>query len=78
MKLSALIGTWTSSKGNTWIIRKALDRSNKYLNIEFRIMTKYLDPFGFSSDAFEKERWNRFDSGSFGDEIKRFGLVKNE
>lgn len=78
MKLSTLIGTWTSSKGNTWIVRKALDRSNRFLDIEFRIITKYLEPFGFSSDAFEKERWNRFDSDLFKDEIERYRLVKNE
>ena len=78
MKINNLIGNYISPHGNIWIIRKALDRSNKYLNIEFRIMTKYLEPFGFLSDCFEPERWNRFDSGSFKDEIERYGLVKNE
>lgn len=79
MKLSVLIGEWLSPKGNIFVVRKAVDRSNKYLNIEFRVMTKYPEPFGFDSDSFnDDERWNRFDSESFEDEIKRIGLKKIE
>ncbi|HMC00465.1 MAG TPA: hypothetical protein VKN14_05450 [Flavobacteriaceae bacterium] len=78
MKLRYLIGDWQSPKGNIWIVRKAHDRSNTYLNIEFRIMTKYPEPFGFTSDCFDHERWNRFDSESFEEMANERQLIKLE
>jgi hypothetical protein len=70
-----LLGTWISDKGNVWTVKKSWD---KFLSIEFHIVTTYKD-FGFNSDFIygEENNWHRFDPESFQDLIERFKLVKN-
>ncbi len=76
MRLSQLIGNWIDPKGRIWTVRKAHDRSNTFLDIEFSTDTQYHYPLNIFSKFIFGEYWNRFDSKSFQSLVQEFELKK--
>ena len=78
-KISHLIGIWYDEEINkTFNVRKALDRSNTYLSIEFSTVTKYLEPFSITSEFIFEARWERFNPEGFERLIQKWDLKKVE
>jgi hypothetical protein len=78
-RISHLIGNWLDMKmGKTFKVRKAIDRSNTFLSIEFSTETIYADPFGISSSFIFEDQWHRFDPSGFERLIQEFDLQKME
>ncbi len=77
LTVSKLTGNWITPQGLIYEVRKAQDTSNRFLSLEFQTKRFYPEPFGFSSECFDRvEKWHRFDSKSFNKLITDFELKK--